>query len=62
MINLQFTIEQINQILALLGQLPFNASNNLINDIVHQAQPQAEAIEAKRKEVEAALEAGKAAE
>ena len=62
MINLQFTIEQINQILALLGQLPFNASNNLINDIVQQAQPQAEAIEAKRKEVEAALEAGKAAE
>lgn len=59
MINLQFTVEQINQILAVLGQLPFNASNGLIQDIVAQAQPQAEALEAKRKEVEAALEANK---
>jgi len=57
MIKLQFSIEQINQILAVLGQLPFNVANGVIQDIVTQAQPQAEALEAKRKEVEASMAA-----
>ena len=55
MIKLEFTIEEINHILSLLGQLPFAASNGTIGAIVQQAQPQAEALEkAKAAEEQAA--------
>lgn len=50
MINLKFSIEEVNQLLSLLGNLPFNATNNFIRMIVEQAQPQAEAIEAANKQ------------
>lgn len=49
-INLKFSIEEVNQLLSLLGNLPFNATNNFIRMIVEQAQPQAEAIEAANKQ------------
>ena len=50
MITLQFTVDGVNRLLGLLGQLPFAASNGVIQDIVQQAQPQAEALDAAAKE------------
>jgi hypothetical protein len=44
MITLNFSVEEINHILSLLGQLPFSVSNGTIGAIVQQAQPQAEAL------------------
>ena len=41
MITLQFSLQETNQLLSLLGQLPFAASNGIIQEIVQQAQPQA---------------------
>lgn len=43
-LTLEFTLEEINGILALLGRLPFADSNNAIRLIVDKAQPQADAI------------------
>jgi len=40
MINLQFSLEDVNRILVLLGQLPFAEVNSTIQAIVEQAQPQ----------------------
>ena len=54
MITLTFSIDDINRILSLLGQLPFAASNQVIGAIVQQAQPQADAIEQAAKKVPAA--------
>ena len=45
MITLNFSIDEINHILSLLGQLPFAQSNGVIGSIVQQAQPQATALE-----------------
>ena len=46
MINIQFSLDEVNHLLNLLGQLPFAQSNNMIGAIVQQAQPQASALEA----------------
>jgi len=54
MITLTFSIDEINQILSLLGQMPFAQSNTTIGKIIAQAQPQADAIEQAAKEVPAA--------
>lgn len=53
MITLKFPVDGVNHLLSLLGQLPFAASNGIIQEIVQQAQPQAEALDAARKEAEA---------
>ena len=45
MIKLEFTIEDVNRLLSLLGTLPFAQSNAMIAAIVQQAQPQATALE-----------------
>lgn len=45
MITLQFSIDEINHLLSLLGNLPFAQSNSIIGAIVQQAQPQATALE-----------------
>lgn len=50
MITLQFSVEGVNHLLSLLGQLPFSASNGIIQEIVKQAQPQAEALPTEAKE------------
>lgn len=53
MIKLEFSLEELNHILSLLGQLPFAQSNNVISQIVVQAEPQALALaEEAEKEVE----------
>ena len=39
-INLSFTLEDLNALLTLLGQLPFSQSAPVINDIHQQAVPQ----------------------
>jgi hypothetical protein len=52
MIKLEFTIDEVNHILSLLGQLPFAASNGTIGAIVQQAQPQAEALEKEKTAAE----------
>lgn len=46
MIKLEFSLEELNHILSLLGQLPFAQSNNVISQIVVQAEPQALALAA----------------
>jgi hypothetical protein len=52
-IKLEFSLEELNHILSLLGQLPFAQSNNVISQIVVQAEPQAVALAAEaEKEVE----------
>lgn len=40
MIKLEFSIDETNFLLMLLGRLPFADSNNIIRNIVEQAQPQ----------------------
>lgn len=44
MIKLEFSIEEVNHILSLLGQLPFAQVNNIITTIVEKAEPQALAL------------------
>jgi hypothetical protein len=39
-ISLQYNLDEINQLLTLLGGLPFNQSAALINNIQMQAMPQ----------------------
>jgi hypothetical protein len=52
-IKLEFSLEELNHILSLLGQLPFAQSNNVISQIVVQAEPQALALAGEvEKEVE----------
>lgn len=46
MIKLEFSIDEVNQILGLLGRLPFADVNMTIMAIVDQGRPQAEALEA----------------
>jgi hypothetical protein len=46
MIKLEFSVEETNHILSLLGRLPFADVNMTIMAIVDQGRPQAEALEA----------------
>jgi hypothetical protein len=46
MIKLEFTVDEVNHILMLLGKLPFADVNMTIMAIVDQGRPQAEALEA----------------
>lgn len=46
MIKLEFSIDEVNHILMLLGKLPFADVNMTIMAIVDQGRPQAEALEA----------------
>lgn len=45
MIKLTFSVETINQILTLLGRLPFAEVNNIIRTIVEEANNQIETQE-----------------
>ena len=46
MIKLEFSVDEVNHILTLLGKLPFADVNMTIMAIVDQGRPQAEALEA----------------
>lgn len=46
MIKLEFSVDEVNHILNLLGRLPFADVNMTIMAIVDQGRPQAEALEA----------------
>jgi hypothetical protein len=46
MIKLEFSVDEVNHILNLLGKLPFADVNMTIMAIVDQGRPQAEALEA----------------
>ena len=59
MIKLEFTVDETNHILGLLGKLPFADVNMTIMAIVDQGRPQAEALEAEQA---AKAEAEKTAE
>jgi hypothetical protein len=59
MIKLEFTVDETNHILGLLGKLPFAEVNMTIMAIVDQGRPQAEALEAEQA---AKAEAEKTAE
>ncbi len=48
MIKLEFTVDETNHILSLLGKLPFADVNMTIMAIVDQGRPQAEALEAEQ--------------
>jgi hypothetical protein len=48
MIKLEFTVDEVNHILGLLGKLPFADVNMTIMAIVDQGRPQAEALEAEQ--------------
>jgi hypothetical protein len=48
MIKLEFSVDEVNHILMLLGKLPFADVNMTIMAIVDQGRPQAEALEAAR--------------
>jgi hypothetical protein len=50
MLTFQFTVDEINHILMLLGRLPFADVNSVIKNIVLQGQPQAEALGAEDEE------------
>jgi hypothetical protein len=59
MIKFEFTVDEVNHILGLLGKLPFAEVNMTIMAIVDQGRPQAEALEAEQA---AKAEAEKTAE
>jgi hypothetical protein len=46
MIKLEFSVDEVNHILMLLGKLPFADVNMTIRAIVDQGGPQAEALQA----------------
>lgn len=52
MIDLKLSIEQVNAILAHLGRLPYEQVHSLIDELIKQGKPQAEALEAAQKAVE----------
>lgn len=59
MITLTFSVDQVNALLQMLGGLPFAQVNGMIQEIVTQGQPQADALDAAAKakaEAEAAAE------
>ena len=53
MIKLEFSVDETNHILSLLGRLPFADVNMTIMAIVDQGRPQAEALEAAKAAEEA---------
>lgn len=53
MIKLEFSVDEVNHILMLLGKLPFAEVNMTIMAIVDQGRPQAEALEAAKAAEEA---------
>lgn len=53
MIKLEFSVDEVNHILMLLGKLPFADVNMTIMAIVDQGRPQAEALEAAKAAEEA---------
>lgn len=53
MIKLEFSVDEVNHILNLLGKLPFADVNMTIMAIVDQGRPQAEALEAAKAAEEA---------
>jgi len=52
-INLKFTIDEVNELLTALGQLPYTQSFQLIQAIHNQAIPQIQAANAEKVEPEA---------
>ena len=54
MIKLEFSVDEVNHILTLLGKLPFADVNMTIMAIVDQGRPQAEALEAAKAAEEVA--------
>lgn len=56
MIKLEFSVDEVNHILMLLGKLPFAEVNMTIMAIVDQGRPQAEALEAAKAAEEATEE------
>jgi hypothetical protein len=53
MITFEFSIEETNHLLTLLGRLPFADSNSIIRMIVEQAQPQVPVSEEEKKAADA---------
>ena len=53
-INLKFTIDEINELLTALGQLPYTHSFQLIQAIHNQAIPQIQAANTEKVEPEVA--------
>ena len=53
MIKLEFSVDEVNHILMLLGKLPFADVNMTLMAIVDQGRPQAEALEAAKAAEEA---------
>ena len=53
MIKLEFSVDEVNHILMLLGKLPFADVNMTIMAIVDQGRPQAEALDAAKAAEEA---------
>lgn len=51
-INLNFTIDEVNELLSALGQLPYTHSFQLIQAIHNQAIPQIQASNAEKVEPE----------
>jgi hypothetical protein len=49
MIKLEFSVDEVNHLLGLLGRLPFADVNMTIMAIVDQGRPQAEALEAAKE-------------
>ena len=45
MINLQFSVDQVNALLAILGKQPYEQVSMLIAEIIQQGAPQAKALE-----------------
>jgi len=50
-INLKFTINEVNELLTALGQLPYTHSFQLIQSIHNQAIPQIQAVNTVEPEV-----------
>lgn len=59
-INLQFSIERINEILVAMSALPYSQVHSIITEIHQQAQPQVDAFNAMqemaKKEADSTIE------
>lgn len=51
MITLTFSVDQVNALLQMLGGLPFAQVNGMIQEIVSQGQPQADALNAEAEAI-----------
>lgn len=54
MIKLELTVDETNAIINSLAELPYKLSNDLIQKIVQQARPQAQAMQQSSAQEEAA--------